>query len=194
MAGIYTSTAAFPYIRGPEVRRWIRGWLRSGETRGVIVRMRGASGLEVLFATPAVALPVDLRRRTRRRILQFVAGQPRSRSRSSYQRWERDPILREVVLEVWGSSCQVKRCRLTRSAGHLSDRMTDVHHLSSVSRGGDDSPLNLCVICVLHHQMIHRGPTSTVVHSDLNSAAVVVNGLTLEMRRDVRTLMAALSL
>ncbi len=190
VSGIFTSTAAFPYVRGPEVRAWIRSWLRDGETRKVMVRARPRGAIEIVFATPGAILAPDDRVRAKRRIKRFAAD--RTRTRLSYKRWERDPTLRRTVLEVWGGDCQVSRCRLTTSAGYLSNRLTDVHHLRSVSGGGDDSPLNLCVLCVLHHALIHRGPTTSVVDSSLSRATIAVNGLRLLVRRDVRALMAAI--
>jgi hypothetical protein len=67
----------------------------------------------------------------------------------------------------------------------------DVHHLKFVSDGGDDSPLNLAVLCVMHHALVHRGPRATVELANLDRARIAVNGMTLNIRRDGRTLMAA---
>jgi hypothetical protein len=187
--GIFTSTAAFPYVRGPEVRRWIQGWLQPGETRAVTVRA-ARDGIELAFATPAPTLSEKLKRQARRKVIRF-AGDTR-RTRKTYERWERDPLLRRTVIDVWGSACQVRRCRAMAPAGYLSGRLSDVHHLRSVSGGGDDSPLNLCVLCVMHHALMHRGPTVSVTESSLTGATITVNGLTLVVRRDVRGLMAAL--
>lgn len=67
--------------------------------------------------------------------------------------------------------------------------MVDVHHLNHVSKGGTDSPMNICVLCVVHHQMIHRAPASTLQSWDLDRAIVIVNGLTLTVGRDARKIL-----
>ena len=189
VSGQYTATAAFPYIRGPEPVHWIKAWLASGETRNVVVTQE-ARGIRVSFDVAGSAVPAATRRLARRKAIRFAAG--RKRTRQTYERWERDPTIKAVVLDVWGRRCQVPRCGLAAgSGGHFADRLVDVHHLRFVSDGGDDSPLNLAVLCVMHHALVHRGPRATVEFANLDRATIAVNGITLHIRRDGRALMAA---
>ncbi len=187
--GLYKSTAAFPYVHGPEVVHWIKAWLPYGETRKVVVTQE-RSRIKVSFEGPASTVAPDVRRRARRKAIRFNGN--RRRSRQTYERWERDPTIRAIVLEVWGRECQVRRCRLAaRGAAQYADRLVDVHHLHSVSIGGEDSPLNLCVLCVLHHALVHRGPRAVVEDANLDGATVTVNGITLDIKRDGQALMTA---
>jgi len=68
VSGSYTATAAFPYIRGPEVVRWIKSWLRFGESMPVTVR-DGPGGVVLVEAAaprPVLAAPTaPVRRRVR---------------------------------------------------------------------------------------------------------------------------------
>ena len=112
------------------------------------------------------------------------------RRRRLYGAWERDPNLRSIALSAWGPTCQVVGCTfLATVPGHIRHKMVDVHHLNHVARGGTDSPLNICVLCVVHHQLIHRAPTSTLQSWDLDGSTVVVNGLTLTIVRDARAIL-----
>jgi hypothetical protein len=53
--------------------------------------------------------------------------------------------------------------------------------------------MNLAVLCVMHHSVIHRAPSSAVVSSALERAELRVNGTTLVIVRDVALLMRALA-
>jgi hypothetical protein len=188
----FTATAAFPYLHGPPLVRWIKRLLAFGAGQNVRVVEVGRGRLIVsLVGVPVVPAPVPEKGRVRRSLRRL--GRITSRTRKSYERWERNPALRKVVLAVWPAQCQVDGCDLaTRGAGTLADRVVDVHHLRSVSNGGSDSALNLCVLCVMHHSVIHRAPASSVEATESRSARIRVDGLALDIRRDVFALMAAI--
>ncbi len=44
----------------------------------------------------------------------------------------------------------------------------------------------------MHHSLIHRAPSTSLLDSDLNHARVKVNGSELEIIRDVAALMAVI--
>ena len=192
LTGRLNATAAFPYIRGPELVRWIKSWFAYGTGRPVVIADPGTGPITVRFAAAApVSVSGSHRRRIRRRLIGL--GGTGTRTRQTYERWERDPALREAVLAVWGSTCQVTRCRAAaRLAGTLAEHVVDVHHLRSVSRGGSDSGLNLVVLCVLHHALLHRAPTQTIRTSDARRVEIEVDGVILQIRRDAFRLMRSL--
>ena len=188
----FTSTAAFPYIRGPELVRWIKKWLPYGAGEDVVIRERPTGPFVVELAGAAVARPpAAARTALRQSVLRL--GATRTRTRESFERWERDPRLRSAVLSVWDAVCQVDGCDLaTRSSGTLASRMVDVHHVRSVSKGGADSALNLCVLCVMHHVLVHRAPTSSVRSMNAERVLIQADGVTLDVRRDTLRLMRAI--
>lgn len=187
--GHYTATAAFPYIAGPQLVGWIKKWFPYGTGREVVIVGQRSGPLLVQFGAPAGgALPRTPRRQVRRQLRRLG----RNRKRESFERWERDPGLRRAVLAVWAARCQVVGCRAARAAGSLSDRVVDVHHLRSVSKGGGDSGLNIVILCVLHHVLMHRAPTVEIVTSDALRVIAQVDGLTLHIKRDAFALMRAL--
>jgi hypothetical protein len=190
----YTSTAAFPYFHGPQLVRWIKRWLTFGEGQAVTVT-EPTRGPLVVSLTAIAPITVAGAKKTRVRRSVKRLGRMRTRTRQTYERWERDPALRDVVLSVWPPTCQVDGCDLAaRGAGSLASRVVDVHHLRSVSNRGSDSALNLCVLCVLHHSLVHRAPVSSVEDTDARSATMRVDGLVLDIRRDGPALMRVLGL
>lgn len=185
----YTGTAAFPYMAGPQLVGWIKKWFAYGTGRDVVILEQPTGPLLVQFAVPATAALAPTRRREVRRKLRRLGGK---RKRETFERWERDPGLRQAVLAVWPARCQVVGCRTARAAGSLGDRVVDVHHLRSVSKGGGDSGLNLVVLCVLHHALMHRAPAVQISTADATRVVAQVDGLTLQIRRDAFALMQAL--
>jgi hypothetical protein len=182
-----------PYLAGPGLVRWIKSWVPYGKTTPVRVHQVGASNsvrVEFLHTTSVstVVQPTTVQRELRR-----LAKEPRARRRVQYERWERNSSLRSLALSVWAPSCQVQGCTTNANLpSHLSDRLVDIHHLNHVGSGGSDSPLNLSVLCVSHHYLIHRAPISSLTVSDLSEAEVKVNGLSLHIDRDMVALMAVL--
>ena len=185
----YTATAAFPYMAGPQLVRWIKKWFAYGTGRDVVIVDRRSGPLMVQFPAPTGrAVPPTPRRQLRRSLRRLS----RNRKRETFERWERDPRLRRAVLAIWPARCQVVRCRSAGAVGSLGDRVVDVHHLRSVSTGGTDSGLNLVVLCALHHVLMHRAPSVEITTADAVTVVAQVDGLTLQMRRDAFALMRAL--
>jgi hypothetical protein len=180
-----------PYLAGREVVRWIKSWLAFGETIPIsVLQVGNRDRVRVELLGPAHVGSSSITRAVR-----ALAKETAPRRRVRYETWERNPSLRGFVLSIWDASCQVLGCDMGAAMGvpaHLAGRLVDVHHLNHVGSGGTDSPLNLAVLCVMHHNLIHRAPTTGLVESDFVRAVVRVNGDELEVRRDVRALMAAL--
>lgn len=173
--------------------RWIKSWVPYNVPTQAWVHQVGAGNrLRIQLLAPEsapVADPVTKSRVvTRARRLRRV---PKAeRRRRLYAGWERDPNLRSIALAAWGATCQVTGCTfLVGIPAHIRSNMVDVHHLNHVAKGGTDSPLNICVLCVVHHQLIHRAPTSVLQSWNLDGSTVIVNGLTLAIVRDARAIL-----
>lgn len=194
--GRFRRNPANPYVAGRDVVRWIKSWISYGEITQARVRQLGTGDRLALELPPAATPPTvdpSIRRRVkaaRSRLLRTPSG---PRRRKALEVWERDPALRHFVLAIWGNRCQVQGCRVqARLPTSLAGRVVDVHHLTHVSSGGSDSPMNLCVLCTAHHALIHRAPSSSVEAMSLKRAQVKVNGDILTIRRDVAALFAAM--
>lgn len=182
-----------PYIGGPGIVRWIKSWVPYNVPTDAVVHQSGTGNrvrVEVVSPIGAAALDLAATRKVLRRAKSLRSVGQADRRRKMYAAWERDPNLRGVVLAAWGSVCQVAGCGyLATVPAHIRANMVDVHHLNHVAKGGTDSPMNVCVLCVVHHQLIHRAPTSSLESWDLDGATVVVNGLTLNIARDARLIL-----
>ena len=175
-----------PYIGGPELVRWIKQWIDWNNPQPVVVQQVG-SGMHIrLRPSNGIATPTTNGRRVRRKALRLASLTDGVRRRREYTAWERDPALREFILNLWKARCQVVGCTSSRKlANHLAHSILDVHHINSVARGGSDSTSNLCLICANHHALIHRSPSSRVLSSGPEEVRVAVNGMTLVIRRKI---------
>ena len=178
-----------PYVGGASLVRWIKSWV--GYNEPTPVQVRQAPRRELLAVSFSGQGAPRARRETKARFERAarrlnLPGTRQAR-RATYARWERSQAVRRFALQVWGPSCQVRGCRaLLGVPGHLRDRMVDVHHLNHISTGGVDGPLNVAVLCVIHHQLIHRAPTSSIADMTERTVTVTVNGEHLELERDLR--------
>lgn len=190
VSGHFRRHPANPYIAGREVVRWLKSWVPYGEPVSVKVHQEGAGSiLRLTLASSSSASTKDpaLQRRVLRKASRGDHTERPERRRRFYSTLERDPQLRELALLAWGGKCQVQACTALRSMPEpLRTRLVDVHHLNHVSAGGPDSPLNLCVVCVSHHALIHRAGTSILEACDLDGATVRVNGTSLRIVRNAR--------
>jgi hypothetical protein len=180
-----------PYIGGPSVVKWIKSWVRYNVPVQAVVDQVGlGTRLRLRVGAAGPSEDVSLRRRVLSSARQLGRVAQPVRRRKMYEAWERDPSLRRFALQAWSAACQVEGCTLLGTVPpHLQPKMVDVHHLNHVAKGGDDSPLNICILCVVHHQLMHRTETAILQSWDLDGAVVLVNGLTLAIRRDGRALL-----
>lgn len=172
-----------PNVVGAAFVHWLKLWVPEGKTETVRVVQRGAgSSVQLLPNAHSGELAAVLDAAT----TASVAADADQR-RKNYSRFERNPQLRSLALNAWGVDCQVVGCSMANEfpESHRA-RLVDVHHLNHVSQSGSDHPLNVCVVCVGHHAIIHRAPDSLVVSCDSGSARIQVNGDHLEIERDMR--------
>lgn len=182
-----------PYLAGRPLVHWIKSWVPYGTTVPVRIHPVGTRNAIRVELVGAGSQTAPDNRENLLKIARQLAEQPRARRRVRYERWERDPSLRSLMLGIWGTTCQIQGCTINDSfPSNLATGLVDVHHLNHVGTGGSDSPLNLSVLCVSHHHLLHRAPTSILLQSDLGSATIQVNGLKLRLKRDVSGLMAAI--
>lgn len=182
-------------VNGPELVRWIKSWLPETKSRRVVVHPVGTVDkirLELVGTAPAT-----LSSKERRSLLgkaPKTKGLTGERKRKEFSRWERDPRLGQFVRSVWGSRCQVSGCTTQDvvSKTAVSEKLVDVHHLMSVSLGGDDSPANLMVLCMMHHGLIHRAKAA-VASVDIGSVRIAADGVVIEVKRDLEALNRAMS-
>lgn len=195
VGGKFASNRDLLNINGRELVGWIKSWLPRTESARVIVHPVGTTDrirLEMLGSTP-----VTLSQRERKNVLSKAPrtkGLSGDRKREEFRRWERDPALRRIVLDVWGTQCQVAGCSIQAGVTHLPvrERLVDIHHLLSVSLGGDDSAANLVVLCLMHHHLLHRASKVTTT-TKLGRVDVVADGVALEAHRNLAVLNRALS-
>lgn len=193
VAGNFRRNPKNPYIGGAGIVRWIKSWVPyNAPTQATVHQVQSGNRLRLQLATlavVAVANPTRKRRVvTKARMLRQVPQA--ERRRMLYEAWERDPNLRSIALSAWGPTCQISGCTfLATVPAHIKPKMVDVHHLNHVAKGGTDSPMNICVLCVVHHQLIHRAPSSVLQSWDLDGSTVLVNGLTLSIVRDARVIL-----
>lgn len=182
-----------PYIGGPEVVRWIKSWVPRKKPVDARVEPGGTgNSLRLSFPGAGVGVALHLAPGLKR----FHRRLKKARSRKAIQKvletWERDPALRKTALALWGASCQVKGCHaLDGVPTALHAAMLDVHHLEHVSAGGDDSLLNICVLCAGHHAAVHRLRPSSLVACDFRGATVRVGGVDVQIVRHLPDLWAA---
>jgi hypothetical protein len=195
VVGKFASNRDLFNINGRELVRWIKSWLPRTDSARVVVHPVGTADrirLELIGSTP-----VKLTQSERRNILQKAPVTRRlggDRKRQAFRRWERDPALRRLVLDVWGTQCQVKGCAVQAAVTKLPvrERLVDVHHLLSVSLGGDDSAANLVVLCLMHHHLLHRA-SKVIQSTTIGRVDIVADGVSLEVARDLEILNRTLS-
>lgn len=192
--GHFRRHPANPYLAGREIVQWIKTWLPMGENHPAEIRQVGqGSRVQLILENPTqVVSPTSSSvHRAAKRLAAGLTSSPAPRRRALLEAWERNPMLRAYVLDCWGSQCQVDGCTVQGEVpAHLAHSIVDVHHLTHVSGGGSDSPMNLSVLCTAHHALVHRSK-SKLVDADGHSALIQVNGNQLLLHREVALLMVA---
>lgn len=186
--GRFHLNPANPYIGGQSLVRWIKTWTQFNRPLAVTVEQVGR-GNQLRLRTagnrsPSIHEQAKVRRTTLR-----LARMETARRRREYSTWERDSALRKVALLAWRPKCQVRGC--TSGEGlpdALLPTILEVHHLIFVSSKGSDSPLNVCLLCANHHALIHRSSASRIIMNDATNVQVAVDGITLQIDRDVSAL------
>lgn len=190
VSGRFHRHDANPYIAGPGVVGWIKSWLAFGDTYSAQLDELGGNKLRLELAGMPSRPSESLRSSVRGKAARAARERPAARRRKHYEALERDPQIRRLALAAWGPQCQVDDCStLAGFPGPSAAHLVDVHHLNHVGAGGSDSPLNLSLVCVAHHALIHRGAGSRLVQSNLHRAEIEVEGETLALVRDARRIL-----
>lgn len=192
IAGKFNPNPRNPNITGSELVAWIRSQVGEGRTKPARLRETG-DGLEVLLSGRTLAdvdeqriLPGPLVTRVRK----FRSETDRSRLKRAFNAWERDSQLRAAMLGRWQHRCQVEDCPIADMLPpRLQAAVVELHHLTHISEGGSDDPLNLALLCAAHHRLIHLGGPSEV--EDLAEGDVIIRlgGFALCVARDLQALL-----
>ena len=182
IAGRFHLHPANPYVAGPQVRQFIRARVPAQSREQALIRVSGSYWrlfeAEPVGETAARYRVSRLRARegglTGRdldRILrQIDAVGDRAGRRAEYERLIRPAGLRQLVIDLMGTECQVQGCDAAQgAAGHWNDvaagvSVLEVHHIEAVAKVEDHTPKNLCVICANHHRLVHGFGPWTVRH------------------------------
>jgi hypothetical protein len=190
--GKFKRNPANPYVGGAALRQWIRSWVPNESSRRVeVLQVGAASKIELRVPKSAAAsrkIPQDAAKvHNRAKALAGIDSAPKRRK--SYEAWERNPRLRRVALAVWPAACQVRGCAVLKSLPAAArSNLIDVHHLNHLGSGGTDNPMNICLLCVAHHALIHRGGPSSLEECDALGAVVRAGGVKLQIERDATLL------
>ncbi len=171
--GHFRRHPANPNVSGRNVVRYIKGHVGFGETAPALIDATG--GFWRLYPLDDA---VEFARRERMSISRVRAGtvtgadlsrllaradrQTRPGERhKTYARLLRPSGLRRMILELFGSTCQIEGCTAVED---IQDKWSDpaagiaiveVHHVEAMARCVDHRPRNLCVVCGNHHRLIH---------------------------------------
>lgn len=95
-------------------------------------------------------------------------------------RYERDPQLREEVIELKGTTCFCCGFNFEQAYGNIGKGFIHIHHLKPLSTyGGEDTPVSLddlVPVCANCHMMIHRKRTSTLSIEELKKVYELYKG------------------
>jgi hypothetical protein len=181
-----------PNITGPELVAWIRSQVGQGRTKPARLRETDG-GLKVILRGRTIAdvdedhiLPAPLAVRVRK----FRSERDRRKLKRAFNGWERDPRLRAAMLERWKPRCQVEGCPIADTLpSSLQATVVELHHLTHISDGGSDDPLNLALVCAAHHRLIHLGGPSEV--EERTDGVVIIRMRETEMcvKRDIKVLL-----
>jgi len=112
-----------PYIGGRALVGWIKSWLPYGQNVQVtVVQIGNGNAIRLELASQAQRADREVSRGLRKVALE----RDRRKRRVSYERWERDPRLRPVVLSVWDPVCQVVGCDMGSSISVPQTSETDL--------------------------------------------------------------------
>lgn len=193
---------ANPYVAGPDVRHFIQSRVASRSREQALIEISGTywrlfesepiavevkrHGVSGTRASSGSMTGVDLAR-ILARLDAIAEGEPRVRE---YRRLLRPAGLRQILINLMGTSCQVEGCdAVEQSVRKWGERaaglaILEVHHIEAVAKRVDHTPQNLCVICGNHHRLIHGfGPW--VVEHQGDDVLLTCSGTSMRIARDL---------
>ena len=86
------------------------------------------------------------------------AGVPRPSARLlSARAYERDPLVIAIGRKRADHLCEVEGCEHPSFETAQGLRYTEVHHITPLAEGGDDTIENVACLCAAHHREVHLG-------------------------------------
>jgi hypothetical protein len=135
------------------------------------------SSAEIGATVASVALEVerletqDLAQLLAKYAAQRNAGVPRPLARVlSARAYERDPLVIAIGRKRADHRCEVKGCEHPSFETSQGLRYTEVHHVTPLAEGGDDTIENVVCLCAAHHREVHLG--TRAVHITLQLKAL----------------------
>jgi hypothetical protein len=86
---------------------------------------------------------------------------------SSVKRFVRDAIVIAIAQVRAKFSCEVPGCANPLFISADGTPYVEVHHISPLGEGGDDTPANVACICPSHHREVHLGRAATSLRRQL---------------------------
>jgi hypothetical protein len=71
--------------------------------------------------------------------------------------YERSPLVIAITRKRAGYSCEVEGCTSPTFVTDDGERFVEVHHLTPLAQGGEDTIENTACLCPTHHREIHHG-------------------------------------
>jgi len=180
-----------PYIGGEALVAWIVEtvpWKQSVKNAVLRQLVDGAVKLELRSGPSPQSVDAELLALGQTVLTRVARPGPREQKQRVLRDWEREPRLRDAVLAVWPHDCQVVGCdAATNLVEILRRQVLEVHHVTHVAAGGDDSIENLTLVCANHHRLLHA-PDVEIEQVTPNVVRVIVDGLALTIERDTDVL------
>jgi len=163
---------ANPNISGPGLVRYIKRRFKFGEKRPGLLEIAQGHVWRLFDLSQAEPVATTCRLSGLRRgqlspsslaaaLARFDRLHDAKDRRRAYQRLLRPPVLRRLMLGVFGELCQVDLCTASEDTSvYWNDpaagrAIVEVHHVEALAMRVDHHPHNLCVVCANHHRLIH---------------------------------------
>jgi len=149
--------------RGPEMRmgQGIISWIRPGDT--LVIGNIGKKLFAVKAATaqlPAADTGREFSRKldpkTIFRNARKAKGKPATRSRTTTD-YVRNPYVVAAAILRSGGTCEMPKCKHVLFLRDDGSPFLEVHHITPLSEGGDDTLRNAAALCPMCHREAHHG-------------------------------------
>jgi hypothetical protein len=83
--------------------------------------------------------------------------------------FERSPLVIAITRKRAGYSCEVEGCTSPTFVTDDGERFVEVHHLTPLAQGGEDTIENTACLCPTHHREIHHGKLRHLLTASLRA-------------------------
>lgn len=87
---------------------------------------------------------------------------------TSTQTFVRNPLVAEIARLRASSKCEVPGCTVPTFIADSDSTFCEVHHVTPLSEGGDDSIENAICLCPVHHREAHHGKERKSLRAAMN--------------------------